>query len=327
MLDILAPLPATPIQRLSLPEADRRGNHIYVKRDDLLPFSFGGNKVRIAREFVLDMQRQGCDALIMYGDAQSNLCRVLANLCHMLRIPCLMVATSHDAGKFPSFNERIVREFGVEIIMCEQGGIAQGIDAAMERLGNEGHKPYYIYGNRFGTGNEGVAARAYANAYREICRQEQELGVTFDVIATPYGTGCTQGGLICGSLQAHDDRIIMGVSISSRPRERALHVLSETVRDWFQKEGLPCPSDFEKHIHLLTQYTCGGYGQSNERIREMIDYMLLENSLPTDPTYTGKALLGLSDYISENGVTEKHILFIHTGGLPLFFDYLDRPAS
>lgn len=30
-------------------------NSIYVKRDDLLPFSFGGNKVRIALEFINDM--------------------------------------------------------------------------------------------------------------------------------------------------------------------------------------------------------------------------------------------------------------------------------
>lgn len=26
--------------------------NIYIKRDDLLPFSFGGNKVRIAEEFL-----------------------------------------------------------------------------------------------------------------------------------------------------------------------------------------------------------------------------------------------------------------------------------
>ena len=32
-------------------------NSIYVKRDDLLPFSFGGNKVRIALEFINDMKK------------------------------------------------------------------------------------------------------------------------------------------------------------------------------------------------------------------------------------------------------------------------------
>lgn len=34
-------------------------NLIFVKREDLLPFSFGGNKVRIALEFINDMYAQG----------------------------------------------------------------------------------------------------------------------------------------------------------------------------------------------------------------------------------------------------------------------------
>ena len=50
--------------------------------------------------------------------------------------------------------------------------------------------------------------------------------------------------------------------------------------------------------------------------------MLVENAIPTDPTYTGKALLGLSNYIQDQQLEHKNILFIHTGGLPLFFDYL-----
>ena len=39
----------TPIQRLPLSEDTR--NRFWIKRDDLLPFSFGGNKVRIAASF------------------------------------------------------------------------------------------------------------------------------------------------------------------------------------------------------------------------------------------------------------------------------------
>ena len=31
--------------------------NIYIERDDLLPFSFGGNKVRIAEEFFEDMKK------------------------------------------------------------------------------------------------------------------------------------------------------------------------------------------------------------------------------------------------------------------------------
>ena len=43
------------------------GNQIFVKREDALPFSFGGNKVRFAEAYLEDMQAKGCDAMIMYG--------------------------------------------------------------------------------------------------------------------------------------------------------------------------------------------------------------------------------------------------------------------
>ena len=60
-------------------------NSIYVKRDDLLPFSFGGNKVRIALEFINDMKKQGKDCIVGYGNARSNLSRALANLAISLK--------------------------------------------------------------------------------------------------------------------------------------------------------------------------------------------------------------------------------------------------
>ena len=66
-------------------------NSIYVKRDDLLPFSFGGNKVRIALEFINDMKNQGKDCIVGYGNARSNLSRALANLCYQFKIPCHII--------------------------------------------------------------------------------------------------------------------------------------------------------------------------------------------------------------------------------------------
>ena len=39
----------TPIQKLDFP--NDRGVRLYCKREDLLPFSLGGNKVRIGQAF------------------------------------------------------------------------------------------------------------------------------------------------------------------------------------------------------------------------------------------------------------------------------------
>ena len=82
---------ATEIQQLHF-ENDR-GIELYIKRDDLLPFSMGGNKVRIAEAFFQDMVQKGCDSMIIYGSRHSNLCRVLSNLCCSKGVSCTMICS------------------------------------------------------------------------------------------------------------------------------------------------------------------------------------------------------------------------------------------
>ena len=297
------------------------GNDIYILRDDLIPAALGGNKVRIAAEFIADMRKQDADALVMYGDRKSNLCRVLALACHAERIPCMMI-TASETSETPAFNEQIISGLGVEILACGQGAIAEAVDEAMDTMSTRGYRPYYIYGNRLGTGNEGTAANAYAKVYRQLLDWEREHGFSFDTIVLPYGTGSTQGGLVAGSLIAQDNREIIGISISSRTPERAMSVLADTVNSWFEKQGLVCPEGYEKSLHLETRYNCGGYGVPNSRVSDIIATMLRDTAIPFDPVYSGKAFLGMQDYLREHSVTDKRILFIHTGGLPIFFDHL-----
>ena len=322
----------TPITPLHLP-----GNRFYVKRDDLLPFSLGGNKVRIAQAFLEDMAAKGADCLIMYGNSRSNLCRVLANACYQERIPCMMVCSDDPGGHHrETANSRLVGLFGAEVIYCAKNAIAPAVDEAFRRARERGSVPYYIYGNRLGEGNEGVAARAYAKAYGEICRQEARMGMFFDYIFHASGTGSTQSGLVAGHLLAGDERRIVGISVS-RDRERGTKILAEGIRAFFEDMGSGTeeaagartdrvkagpPEHFEKEIQLADAYLAGGYGQYDDRIRRVIRRVLLEEGLPLDPTYTGKAFAGMLDYIEENDIRNKNILFLHTGGTPLFYDYL-----
>ena len=47
---------------------------------------------------------------------------------------------------------------------------------------------------------------------------------------------------------------------------------------------------------------------------------MIRFGLPLDSTYTGKAFLGMKKYIDKERISGSHVLFIHTGGTPLFFD-------
>ncbi len=317
---------ATEIQKLRF--ENNNGNELYIMRDDLLPFSMGGNKVRIAEAFFEDMRQKQKDSMVIYGSRHSNLCRVLSNLCFCRDVECVMICsheTEEDEGA--TYNTFLIDWTGTEIIHCKKDEIALTVDKVMESLRTKGKKPYYIYGDRFGRGNEGTAAMAYAKAYEEIKAFEQEKGWEFDYLFCPSGTGATQSGLICGHLLAKDSKKICGIMISSREKERAFDIIADGVRDFFIKSGQELPKEYEKEIILLDNYRLGGYGCYNEEVRACIKKEYRRNSIPLDPVYTGKAFLGMEKYIEENGLKNRKVLFLHTGGGPIFYDFLAKEGA
>lgn len=305
----------TPIQRLIWDEND--GNELYIKRDDLLPFSIGGNKVRISEAFYEDMKTKGCDTMIIYGSRHSNLCRVLSNLCRSRGTECWMIC-SHEEGEedAPTNNTHLIQWTGATVVPCKKSEIADTVEAVMNQIREKGGKPYYIYGNKFGVGNGGVASTAYCNVYAQFRG--------YDYIFCASGTGATQSGLICGHLLAGDETKIMGVMISSRETDRARQVIQEGIRDYFGKNRLSLPAGFADEIHLLDQYRQEGYGKYDRRVELCLRQQYLQNGIPLDPIYTAKAFWGMSEYIKEAEIRNSRILFLHTGGTPLFFDYLSK---
>ena len=66
-----------------------------------------------------------------------------------------------------------------------------------------------------------------------------------------------------------------------------------------------------------------GYGKFNKEILRVIKTVLIRDGIPLDTTYTGKGYWGMLEYIKNNNIKNKNILFIHTGGTPLFFNDLE----
>lgn len=335
----MIPIINTPI--IPLMDNRHRGNDCYIKRDDLQPFSLGGNKVRIADEFLENMKIENCDTLIMYGDVRSNLCRVLANACEIYDIPCYMICTDAEKNHMQQEveglqnisvkqekgnNAMIMEGFHVEIVPCEKDKIAITVKTLMESLKSKGRRPYYIYGNELGTGREHIAARAYQKAYEEIVAYEMEHNIQFDYIFHASGTGATQTGLLCGMLMKGHQRNIVGISIS-RDKQRGSNIIAKGIEDYFSNGGIELPGGYEDLIILEDAYCLGGYGKTNEELLEFVEEQFLNNGIPFDPTYTGKALLGMEKYLKENNIKNKKVLFIHTGGLPLFFDFMQSKRS
>lgn len=297
-------------------------NSIYMKRDDLLPFSFGGNKVRIAQEYINDMIDKGCDCIIGYGSLQSNLCRVISNICSINKIPCHII-TSLEENEDESqefFNSKMVKLCGAKIHYCSKEKVSETVELVINECIYQGLKPYYIYGDKFGHGNEAVPVNAYNKVYSEIIQQSKILGIQFDYIFLATGTGMTQSGLLAGQALHNGNEKIIGISVA-RESAKEKTIISNYL-DVFFKNNNELYIDKNK-IYVEDRYLSGGYGKHNEEIVKTVKNMYLNNGIPLDYTYTGKAYWGMCEYLKAHKITNKNILFLHTGGTPLFFDNLE----
>ena len=293
--------------------------NIYVKREDLLPFSFGGNKVRIAQEYYADMCKKRKNSMICYGNARSNLCRVIANICHSRGIVCHIISPSEEDGtRIETSNSRIARNCGAIFHPCNKNKVCEAVEDVILECDCNGLYPYYIYGDKYGKGNESVPVRAYVKVYDEIKQQSQHMGIQFDFIFLAIGTGMTQAGLIAGRQLNKGSEKIVGISVS-RKKEQELRILATFVETYFHSLGIELPLG---ELEIIDDYLCGGYGKYDDAIVNIIKETLIQEGMPLDPTYTGKAFYGMLRTIEKEKI-KGNILFIHTGGTPLFFDIIE----
>ena len=163
--------------------------------------------------------------------------------------------------------------------------------------------------------------QAYVDAYREIMQQCKEEGLQFDYIFLASSTNATQAGLTVGKLLSGDRTDIVGISVN-RGKNRGRDVLPKDVVRYFNEKQYRLPENWEDSIIFSDEYLSGGFGKYDSNIEGTIAKMYQENGIPLDPIYTGKGFYGMIEYLKKNQISEKNVLFWHTGGTPLFFDYL-----
>lgn len=297
----------TPLQKLKF---SCNNNHIYMKRDDLLPFSFGGNKARKADYFFEDMMKKSCDVVVTYGSHSSNHCRIVANMAARNGMKCIIISPSEDYHE--TSNSKMVNFFGAKVITVPVKDVAKTIDDTVEEL-KKSNNPYFIQGG--GHGNLGT--QAYVDTYNEICDFEREQNINFDYIFHASGTGTTQAGLVCGQLLTKKtEQKIIGISIA-RQNPRGKQVVIDSINSYLGDE-----KDHKDIVNFTDDYICGGYGVYNQEILDIIKNVLINDGIALNTTYTGKAFWGMTEFIKHKNISDKNILFINTGGTPLFFDDL-----
>ncbi len=287
-------------------------NNLYIKRDDLIPFSFGGNKVRKAVLFFEDIINNGYDHVVTYGSRSSNHSRVIANIAKSYGIPCTIISLDE---KEETFNFELIKSFNANIELTEVDNVKSKIDNVMSNLKSIGNNPYFIQGGGHGQ----LGTEAYVQAFNEILEYENYNDIEFDYIFFATGTGSTQSGLVSGSLLSNSQSNIVGISIG-RNKKRGEDVVFQSIESYLKNINVKITqSQIKEKLIFEDKYLLDGYSSYNKEIKNIVKEVMNIDGIPLDYTYTGKAFWGMHNYLREHNIKDKNILFIHTGGTPLFF--------
>lgn len=303
----------TPIQFYS----SFKTNDIYIKRDDLTDLSLGGNKVRKLEYFLADALEKKADCIVTYGSVQSNHCRLTAAAASRNGLKTVLLLSKSNDLNFNG-NYFLYDLFDAEVIWVDTHKVPETIEETLTHLKNKGYNPYFIQGG--GHGNLGT--HAYKLAFDEILNQEKENKVDFDYIFHASGTGTTQAGLIAGNIINQSMKKIVGISIA-RNKDRGTQVILDSLKDYLGELGISANA-LQDHVTFNDSYIGNGYADIYKEVLNTIRTVAKHSGILLDPVYTGKAFHGMLDYIKVAGLKNNKVLFIHTGGSPLLFNYANK---
>jgi L-cysteate sulfo-lyase len=311
-----APSPLAPLPRFSAALGGR--TEVWIKREDLLPLAFGGNKLRNLEFLVGAALADGADTLVTSGRRWSNHCRLTAAAGARAGLAVELVLS----GPPPSTagpGVRLMTSLGATVHQLPTADRAAR-DAEVERVARaveaRGGRPYVI-----GVGGTGVVgAWGQVLAAAELFDQADAAGLTVDAIVVPSATGGTQAGLIAGGAGRSPATRVLGVLVArpaSELRPAIEAMVSGLLAGTGRSAGEPAAIDLD-----ATQLG-EGYGRPTAAAGEAADLLARTEGILVDPIYTAKALAALVDGVRRGAWDGQRVVFWHAGGLPGIFEPVD----
>lgn len=297
------------------------GAELFIKRDDQLGLTGGGNKTRKLEFLVADALAQGADTLITVGAVQSNHCRLTLAAAVREGLKCRLVLEQRVPDSYDpraSGNNFLFDLLGVEAVTVVNLGT--DLQAAMEQvaadLAAEGRKGYIIPGG----GSNALGALGYVACAEEILAQSFASGVAFDRIVVASGSAGTHAGIVAGLVGNSANIPVTGINVR-RPRaeqEGNVHKLALAVADL---AGV-VPAIAPEAIVCRDEWVGPGYSLPTPEMIEAVRMFASLEGVLLDPVYTGKAAAGLIALVRSGEIAKgERVLFVHTGGSPALYAY------
>jgi D-cysteine desulfhydrase len=312
----------TPIEFLPRLTQAVGGPNIYMKRDDLLGLTAGGNKTRKLEFLVADALEKKADTLITCGAVQSNHCRLTLAAAVKEGLKCRLILEERVPGSYnpeASGNNFLFRLLGVEKIDVVPGGsnMMPVMERQVEELDRAGRRGYIIPGG----GSNPIGATGYVACAQEIQNQLFEKNLRIDRLVVPSGSTGTHAGLIAGFFGCNMNIPIVGIGVSRDPQDQnplVYDLVQRTAERVGIREHIPIEA-----VVSFGEYWRPKYSVPNKKMVEAVNLVAKTEGILMDPVYTGKAMAGLIG-LSRNGYFRKgeNVLFVHTGGSPGLYAYL-----
>src|SRR5260370_33840854 len=189
----LAFLP-TPLKEASRLSAVIEGPKLWIKRDDLTGFGFGGNKVRGLEFLLADAQAQKADTLVTGAGPQSNSVRATAAAAVHAGMAMVAVYSGIPPRKVEG-NYRLTRLLGAELrftVDPDRASVDGLIESVAAELRRNGRHPYAIpRGGACVLGTLGYVLAAY-----DLAEQCAAYCLVPDTVVLATGSSGTHAGLL-----------------------------------------------------------------------------------------------------------------------------------
>ncbi|MEW2619054.1 D-cysteine desulfhydrase family protein [Streptomyces sp. NPDC048106] len=283
---------------------------LWVKRDDLTGLGGGGNKIRKLEWTVGAALAEGADTLVTTGAAQSNHARLTAAAGARLGLDVVLVLRG-TAGASRSGNLALDGLFGARLAWAgdvDQAGLDTAAAEVCARLRADGRRPALIPFGGSGT----LGARGYVRCGEELRAQVPELRTA--VVA--LGSGGTMAGLVA----ALGTDSVLGVDVGALADPAA--AVAEFAAPLTSREVTA------ERLRVRRDQVGAGYAALTEPVTEALRLAARTEGIVLDPTYTGRALAGLTAAVRDGSVRSgEKTVFVHTGGLPGLFGHAAAVAA
>jgi 1-aminocyclopropane-1-carboxylate deaminase/D-cysteine desulfhydrase-like pyridoxal-dependent ACC family enzyme len=308
------PSPLNPLPRFSAALGGRV--EVWIKREDLLPLAFGGNKLRNLEFLVGAALAEGADTLVTSGRRWSNHARLTAAAGAKAGLAVHLVLSGPPVDP-PNPGVRLDELLGATVHQAATDDRAER-SAIVERVLGElraaGRRPYLVAIG--GTGIIGAIGQVLAGL--ELADGAAAAGIRLDTVVVPSATGGTQAGLLVGLRTAGVATTVHGVAVT--PPEPLRSDIAAIVAGLGGIGGLVEVNGAE--LVLDGSQLGAGYGRPTEAAAEATKLLARTEGILVDPIYTAKALAGLVALARDGVLDGRRVVFWHAGGSPGLFEPL-----